>query len=199
MAGATSSFVLTPFELVKCRIQASSNNEATRSPLKVIKEVWCHKGLKGFWRGQTGTLIRETLGSAAWFGSKESVSTFFHSINQNPKSPTYNRTFSEVTPLPLYQQILAGASAGVCYNSVSFPADTIKSRIQTSGLEGIQRSVLQEIVILWGINGFRGFYRGCGITLMRSAPSSALIFCIFDALKDNMSFINPCSWKFVIN
>ena len=29
----------------------------------------------------------------------------------------------------------------------------------------------------------RGLYRGCGITVARSAPSSAFIFIIFDALK----------------
>jgi mitochondrial ornithine carrier protein len=36
---------------------------------------------------------------------------------------------------------------------------------------------------IWRQYGIRGLYRGCGITVLRSAPSSAFIFIIFDALK----------------
>ena len=39
-------------------------------------------------------------------------------------------------PLLFYQQLLAGAAAGVNYNFVCFPADTIKSRMQTEEVSG---------------------------------------------------------------
>jgi ornithine carrier protein len=37
---------------------------------------------------------------------------------------------------------------------------------------------------IWRQYGLKGLYRGCGITVVRSAPSSAFIFIIFDALKE---------------
>ncbi|RKF73746.1 Amino-acid transporter arg-13 [Golovinomyces cichoracearum] len=188
IAGAATSLVLTPFELVKCRVQAPSSKEATSTPLKVVQDIWRHKGIRGFWKGQLSTFIRESIGSAAWFGSKESVSSLFRSMNKNSNSPTLNHEFSEASPLPLYQQALAGASAGMSYNLISFPADTIKSRMQTSTSNTKPRSYWQESRAVWQHHGVRGFYRGCGITVMRSAPSSALIFCIFDGMKEHMSF-----------
>lgn len=174
VAGAATSFILTPFELVKCRIQVLSCNGPEYSPIKVIWDIWKYSGIIGLWRGQTSTLIRESLGSAAWFGSKESVSSLFRVFNSNP---------NDLAPLPLYQQIIAGASAGMSYNFISFPADTIKSRMQTLGLGVEKKSIWSETKAVWRHHGIKGYYRGCGITVLRSAPSSALIFCIFDGLK----------------
>ncbi|TQS37316.1 hypothetical protein Golomagni_02212 [Golovinomyces magnicellulatus] len=188
IAGAATSLVLTPFELVKCRIQAPSSKKATSTPTKVVRDIWQHRGIRGFWKGQWSTFIRESIGSAAWFGSKESVSSLFRSLNKNSKSPTFNHEFSDALPLPLYQQAIAGASAGMSYNLISFPADTIKSRMQTSASNTKPMSIWQESRVVWEHHGVRGFYRGCGITVMRSAPGSALIFCIFDGMKEHMSF-----------
>lgn len=90
-----------------------------------------------------------------------------------------------LAPLPLWQQALAGASAGMSYNFLFFPADTIKSRMQTVAVSSTAPQVkfLDEGMAIWRQHGLKGLYRGCGITVARSAPSSAFIFIIFDALK----------------
>ncbi|KAI9052812.1 hypothetical protein LZ554_003085 [Drepanopeziza brunnea f. sp. 'monogermtubi'] len=200
VSGAFTSLVLTPVELVKCKIQVPAGANPTRSPtpLTVIKEVWRHQGLKGFWNGQLGTLIRETGGCAAWFGSKETVTLMFrHSNSKSTPSPPSSETQSlkhqtlpttpelGLAPLPLWQQALAGASAGMSYNFLFFPADTIKSRMQTVSVSSKvpQVKFWDEGMAIWRQYGMKGLYRGCGITVARSAPSSAFIFIIFDALK----------------
>ncbi|KAH8674544.1 mitochondrial carrier domain-containing protein [Tricladium varicosporioides] len=191
ISGAFTSIVLTPVELVKCKIQvpatASTDGmiHVAPKPLAVIQDVFRHQGLRGFWNGQLGTLIRETGGCAAWFGSKETVTLLFHRFNSRASlTPTTSNT-PDLPPLPLYQQALAGASAGMSYNFLFFPADTIKSRMQTHvhipGQE--QPTFWKEGVTMWKTYGIKGLYRGCGITVARSAPSSAFIFIIFDALK----------------
>lgn len=43
-------------------------------PFALIGEVHRTYGLRGFWNGQMGTFLRETGGSAAWFGAYEYVS-----------------------------------------------------------------------------------------------------------------------------
>ena len=198
ISGAFTSLVLTPVELVKCKIQVPVNMSSdgmvkmAPSPVQVIREVWRHQGIRGFWNGQMGTLIRETGGCAAWFGSKETVTLLFRHLNSRvekrsgtgPNLPI-TQAMNELAPLPLWQQAIAGASAGMSYNFLFFPADTIKSRMQTSSVHynGPKKQFWTEGMALWRQYGLKGLYRGCGITVARSAPSSAFIFIIFDALK----------------
>lgn len=186
-SGVFTSFVLTPVELVKCRIQvpADAVGATPLRPMTVVRDIFRHEGLLGFWHGQLGTLIREAGGCAAWFGSKETTSNFFQKRNLARAKTPAERDAVLRDPLPLWQQALAGASAGVSYNFLFFPADTIKSRMQTSSpVEGIaRRTFAGEAAALWSQAGLKGFYRGCGITCLRSAPSSAFIFMVYDGLK----------------
>uniref|UniRef100_L2FBB1 Amino acid transporter arg-13 n=1 Tax=Colletotrichum fructicola (strain Nara gc5) TaxID=1213859 RepID=L2FBB1_COLFN len=164
-SGFFTSYVLTPVELVKCKIQAPARADGSAPPqlrpLAVVRDIYQHNGIKGFWVGQMGTLIRESGGCAAWFGSKETVTKLFYHLN------------------------MAGASGGVSYNFLFFPADTIKSRMQTAAIGDATRgrTFWQEGAVVWQQHGLRGLYRGCGITCLRSAPSSAFIFMVFDGLK----------------
>ncbi|KAF4553521.1 putative mitochondrial carrier protein 31 [Elsinoe fawcettii] len=188
MSGAFTSLVLTPIELVKCQMQVPLHPGSTIRPSipSVIASVWRHQGLSGFWRGQMGTLLRETGGSAAWFGSYESVSAYFRTRHSKVSSLAAN---GEKLDLPIWQQMLAGAAAGMSYNFAFYPADTIKSRLQTEEVVGagskVQATFWSTGRAIWNQHGLKGLYRGCGITVARSAPSSALIFTIYEALKSN--------------
>lgn len=190
-AGALTSFVLTPIELVKCKIQVPAQVEGdpvrTLRPLPVIRDIFRHGGLMGFWHGQLGTLIREGGGSAAWFGAKETVTSMFYRLRAKTAASEAEKAEILLKPLPLWEQALAGASAGVSYNFLFFPADTIKSRMQTMPLGGAREksSFWTEGAAVWRQYGLRGMYRGCGITCLRSAPSSAFIFIVYDGLKRN--------------
>jgi mitochondrial ornithine carrier protein len=203
-SGAFTSLLLTPIELIKCKMQvpippshlaSELGYAATKPPglIQLMRLIFKSQGILGFWHGQLGTLIRETGGSAAWFGSYEGVKTLFerynaakvrskveHSSTSSAQSPTNSAT----TSIP--QQLLAGATAGVSYNFFFYPADTIKSRMQTeeaaaAGLR--QTSFVKTGQELWAQQGLKGFYRGCGITVFRAAPSSAIIFSIYEGLR----------------
>ncbi|KAK0734021.1 mitochondrial carrier domain-containing protein [Lasiosphaeria miniovina] len=189
-AGVFTSFILTPIELVKCKIQVPETQsggvaKASLKPLQVIKDVFRHQGLRGFWHGQLGTLIREAGGCAAWFGSKETATKLLRDTNEKSARSEAELERMRATPLPLWQQAVAGASAGMACNFLFFPADTIKSRMQTTpiGDPAQNRSFAKEGAALWKQAGLRGFYRGCGVTVLRSAPSSAFIFMVYDGLK----------------
>ncbi|KAK3329022.1 putative mitochondrial ornithine carrier protein [Apodospora peruviana] len=199
-SGAFTSFILTPIELVKCKIQVPETPAAGKGaaappplrPIPVIKDIFRHEGLMGFWHGQMGTLIREAGGCAAWFGFKETTTKLLRDWNETRWAATMKPAELEIVlaePLPLWQQAVAGASAGMSYNFLFFPADTVKSRMQTSPIGGdgtgaAKRSFGAETAALWRQAGIKGFYRGCGVTVLRSAPSSAFIFMVFDGLKN---------------
>lgn len=182
-SGAFTSLLLTPVELIKCKMQVplSKSRSMIRrpGPAQLIASIYRHHGLAGFWHGQTGTLLRETGGSAAWFGAYEAITAAFLKLRTT--------TQDMEVPLPFYQQMVAGAAAGVSYNFLFYPADTIKSRMQTEEVgalvSGQRRTFASTAGALWRQHGIKGMYRGCGITCLRSAPSSALIFAIYEWLK----------------
>lgn len=157
---------------------SASSGVKPPGPITILKSIIRQNGVAGLWRGQLGTLVRETGGSVAWFGSYEAVGRFF-----NARRPQELRD----TPLPIHNQLLAGACAGMSYNVSFYPADTIKSCMQTeeAGAAGsVERSFWQVGKGIWRDQGLRGLYRGCGITVARSAPSSAFIFTVYEGLKN---------------
>lgn len=186
-SGAFTSLLLTPIELIKCKMQvpiapshlaSELGYTATKppGPLQLVGSVFRAHGLLGFWHGQLGTLIRETGGSAAWFGSYEGMKMLFLQVDPRLHSKD---------DVKVWQQMCAGAVAGMSYNFMFYPADTIKSRMQTEELRiGAEKTKFGRVAKeLWRHEGIKGFYRGCGITVFRSAPSSAIIFSIYEGLR----------------
>lgn len=180
-SGSVTSLALTPIELIKCKMQVpvESGHKAPR-PAVLIATVFRQEGLIGFWHGQLGTLIRETGGSAAWFGGYEGVSSLFRKYNSSHSHSTDS--------LPVWQQMVAGATAGISYNFLFYPADTIKSRMQTEDVSRLpangERQTFWNVTrAVWRQQGLKGMYRGCGITCARSAPSSAFIFSVYEGLR----------------
>jgi ornithine carrier protein len=194
-----SLFILirTPIELVKCKMQvqmlipqslALSSSTPMRAklpgPISVLSTVIRTTGFRGLWLGHTGTLIRETGGTAAWFTSKEFVASALISLRRSPSIKGKRKD----TELQAWESALSGACAGIAYNVALFPADTIKSSIQTEEelhprTAGLPRHTFISMARdMWKKKGLRGLYAGCGITVIRSMPSSALIFLIYDGL-----------------
>jgi mitochondrial ornithine carrier protein len=182
ISGAFTSIFLTPIELIKCKMQVPLDTSTAirhHSPFRIISSIYQHQGIAGFWRGQLGTLIRETGGCIAWFGGNESMKRFFRT----------RRNVKVDDPLPVHELMTAGAIAGMSYNFVFFPADTIKSQMQTDDVrvKGGKRTFWSVGKALYRQQGLQGLYRGCGITVARAAPSSAVIFTVFEALKTNFA------------
>lgn len=183
VAGAITSLFLTPIELVKCKMQvpleAPSPTITRPSITNVIASIYRHQGFLGYWHGQFGTFIRETGGGAAWFGGYEGVKLIFKKTSNPPGSVSDD-------DIPVYQRMIAGSVAGMSYNFIFYPADTIKSRMQTEDVQRLTggKSTFTAVgKALWKQHGLKGMYRGCGITVGRSIPSSAFIFTVYEELK----------------
>ncbi|KAK9469161.1 mitochondrial carrier domain-containing protein [Lipomyces arxii] len=208
ISGTFTSFILTPIELIKCKMQVqnldlytvvqTSTTNAISSASKydtsmhrrnistsvgskqvpgastLIAQVYRESGVLGFWRGQLGTLFRETGGSAAWFGAYEYVSSIL--AKRRPHESGQRNTLGE--------SVIAGAIAGISYNLSLFPADSIKSRMQTESiLSGTSdRGFWTVGKDMYRAGGISALYRGCGMTAMRAAPSSAIIFFTYEYL-----------------
>ncbi|KIK94543.1 hypothetical protein PAXRUDRAFT_142622 [Paxillus rubicundulus Ve08.2h10] len=236
-AGFLTSFIMTPIELVKCKMQvqmlaappkvpdfkttppsfvhATALNLARSSiyqkpilvyprklpgPLSIVSKIVRTSGLKGLWVGHVGTMIRETGGTAAWFASKEFIASLLlarriQAQSLNPRSSfTATPDTRSVTLLP-WESALSGALAGgICMLSL-YPADTVKSAIQTAEElrppDSFTHSahVTPKVGTFWetaramySARGWRGLYAGCGMTVAKAIPCSGIVFVVYDGL-----------------
>lgn len=161
-------------------------------PLSVLRTIIRETGMRGLWLGHLGTFIREAGGCAAWFTSKEYVA----SLLLARRTPTGARLVGKERDLVAWESAVAGACAGAAYNVSFFPADTIKSTMQTEGelrplAPGAPRPPTPTFwstgVRMWQKQGVRGLYAGMGVTAVRSIPSSAIIFLIYDGLNQHFA------------
>lgn len=208
-AGVFTSFLLTPIELVKCRLQVQmiSSPEATLAPaaaastatlkmpgpVGITRQIISDSGLRGLWLGQTGTFLRESGGGVAWFLAYELSARFF-ARRKGPQATKKDLSVAEL--------MMSGANAGVGYTVFLFPADSIKSTVQTAEVlsRGQQKKgFLQTGIDMYRSKGIAGLYSGCGVTTLKSAGSSALIFSIY-ALLENVrsSLYEPLTSSFLL-
>ncbi|KAI8818802.1 mitochondrial carrier [Fimicolochytrium jonesii] len=172
----------------------SPTRSQRRGPMGVILNTLRTHGLRGFYHGHVGTFLREAGGGAAWFGTYEFVVRQFLIRAERARLAHSSTAASPTTTslpalkkedLPTSQIMIAGAIAGMSYNGILFPADCVKSRQQT--MEG-GSSFLQVAKKLYRAEGYHGFYRGFGITVARSAPTSAMIFATYELLARHAAF-----------
>ncbi|ODV57973.1 mitochondrial carrier [Ascoidea rubescens DSM 1968] len=183
-SGISASFLLTPVELIKCQMQVKllyqtklSSSKPLKNPsiIELIKIIILNQGIKGLWHGQLVTLIREFIGSSIWFGTYEVSNRNLKRLNPNNNS---------------VNEFISGAAAGVGYNAITFPIDTVKSKLQTTSIvnpslvdQNIKIDFLEIAKLIYLKNGIKGFYTGLGITLIRCIPANGVIFLTYDKLK----------------
>ncbi|KDQ60261.1 hypothetical protein JAAARDRAFT_174306 [Jaapia argillacea MUCL 33604] len=209
-AGAITSFILTPIELIKCKMQVQMLISPSLSasptiphnlpgPITLLTSIIRQTGIRGLWLGQTGTFIRETGGGAAWFATKEAFARGLIALNPGEATSSPGTSDDGIEKkkrrdLAAWESALSGAFAGGMYNLALFPADTVKSTIQTeeelrprgqitSSSTSRRPTFFGTFVELYRKQGLKGLYAGCGITVARSIPSSAIIFLIYDGLS----------------
>ncbi|PVU88693.1 hypothetical protein BB561_005742 [Smittium simulii] len=199
VSGGMASILLTPIELVKCKLQvenvknysgvgANAGVSKYNGPFSVIKSIIKTDGLKGIFKGFSPTLFRESIGTALWFGTYEMMClNYLQMKSEELKKTTANPpklTKTDIGPIVL---ILAGGTAGVVYNFCTFPIDVIKSRLQTLDVVAAQASssmTIPEIISnVYRSGGIPAFYRGLGVTLLRAFPANATMFLTFEYLS----------------
>lgn len=126
MAGVAVTPIVTPVEFVKCKLQMQKENKSlayykgVRDLLKKTTEMY---GIKGIYKGNVTTFLRETIGYATQFG-------LYHYVKLK-LSKYKNVKYNELSSL---DYIIAGAFSGMCGWISSYPFDTVKSIIQTGSL-----------------------------------------------------------------
>jgi len=186
-SGAVVAHVMTPTELIKCRMQVSAQlpTPLYRGSLDCLYQTVKQEGIvRGLYKGHLSTMYREVPGNFCWYLTYELVCDALAPALQCPRDQ-----------LPMEAHMAGGAFAGVMYWAAIFPVDTVKSVLQTSSTHksdalAVPSSFQQTLKAIYQEQGIRGLYRGFGVTAVRAAPANAVLFAGYEQtvqfLKKNL-------------
>jgi solute carrier family 25 (mitochondrial carnitine/acylcarnitine transporter), member 20/29 len=171
-AGVTNSVLSGPIEHVRIRLQTQPHgtNRLYNGPLDCIRKLSSHEGvLKGLYRGEAVTILREAQAYGVWF------LTYEYLMNADAARNKVKREEISTLKVAFY-----GGMAGEALWIASYPFDVIKSKMQSDGFgEAMKYKSMRDCFAqTWRTAGFMGFWKGIGPTLLRAMPVSAGTFAV---------------------
>lgn len=179
-AGIVQSFICSPLELIKLRMQMQGIGEEHallkkkgggrtvvqyRGPLRTVLHIVNTDGPLGLGKGFVVTFWRETPAFAL----------YFYTYDYLCLKLARGQPVTDLGPMAL---CLAGGVSGINAWLVTYPFDVIKSRIQVDGVNGLlQYSGMMDCFLKsYRAEGWRVFFRGLNSTLVRAFPTNAATF-----------------------
>lgn len=188
-AGAIQALVICPTEHVKCRLQVQSTSSITnyKGPLDAVSQIFENGGLRGLYRGFACTAWREVPAFGLYFAAYDSIKETVVS-NMEKVLDKSNEGGGSTIHTWAASCIAGGISGALTWASI-YPFDVIKTKIQTLPLDTpiekrrishIYKSIIQE-------HGWKFFFRGLNVTLLRAFPVNAIIFPVYEFTLEKLS------------
>ncbi|ETN46217.1 uncharacterized protein HMPREF1541_00401 [Cyphellophora europaea CBS 101466] len=161
LGGLATWLVSAPSELIKCRAQLQVGGQG--SSYGVFREVVREGGVRALFRGGVVTSVRDAVGYGWYFWSYELCKRFL----VGRRSPDWWED------LRGWEVLLAGGIAGVVTWGSVYPADAVKTRVQTQ-LGPERKGVWRVVREVYAEGGVRAFYRGLGVCSLRAFVVNAV-------------------------
>lgn len=171
----TGSFWLCPSEVIKQQMQGGVHTNI----VSAIKSTFKATGLKGFYRGYYGQIMRDVPFRAIQLPSYEVVKRIYmrkFTLDVDGETP-----LREMKPL---DNMIVGAIAGSFSAALTTPLDVIKTRLMTDTTAVISMStVAQAGQKLFENEGFKGLFSGLGPRVIYVGPSCGVFFVVYESAK----------------
>ncbi|KAI1284455.1 mitochondrial folate carrier protein [Xylaria sp. FL0933] len=183
-AGSVATLVVHPLDIVKTRMQIHRSNAATSQTLTTISVL---RGLTrtphplaALYRGLTPNLLGNASSWASFFFFKARAEGALLAL-KGRSSPGDDEVAAALTPQDYF---VASGVAGMFTQVITNPIWVLKTRMLSSdrGAVGAYPSMWAGATQLLRTEGWRGFYRGLGISLF-GVSHGAVQFAVYDPLK----------------
>ncbi|XP_024153604.1 graves disease carrier protein [Oryzias melastigma] len=187
MAGMTAVMFTYPLDVVRARLAFQVTGDHRYSGIvNVFQSVYRTEGVSGFYRGLTPTLIGMapyaglsffTFGTLKSLGLKHFPEELGRPSSDNP----------DVLVLKSHINLLCGGVAGAFAQTVSYPLDVTRRRMQLGSVLpdsdkcGSPIKTMKYVYETYGIR--RGLYRGLSLNYIRCVPSQAMAFTTYEFMK----------------
>ena len=165
VAALSSCVLLQPLEVYKTRLQ-----EQGRMPSSVSQ----------YWRGTTATLIRNVPGVALYFTCLQHLR--YLSIVFDRRIHNGILVDPKTQKMTAVGNLLSGGGARVLAGLVLMPLTVVKTMFESDrfksidGFFGMFKHVYKQ-------DGFKGFFKGFSVTVLRDAPHAAIYVAIYEHTK----------------
>lgn len=167
-AGASESFVVVPFELVKIKLQDKKSTFA--GPVDVLRQVVRKEGLLGLYTGMEATFWRHLWWNGGYFGCIYQVRSLL------PK-PENQRS-------ELMNNFISGSIGGFVGTALNTPFDVVKSRIQSvskaAGVVPKYNWTYPALVTIFREEGPAALYKGFVPKVLRLAPGGGILLLVVE-------------------
>ncbi|KAI4183320.1 MAG: hypothetical protein L6R41_005460 [Letrouitia leprolyta] len=182
-AGAAATTVTYPLDLLRTRFAAQGTDKIYSNLRSSVSDIARTEGFKGFFQGLTPAVAQVVPYMGMFFSAYEMI-----------------RPSLVMVALPFGSgDASAGIISGVLAKTSVFPLDLIRKRLQVQGPTR-SRYVGGTIPLYKGVwatsrlivskEGWRGLYRGLGISLVKSAPASAVTMWTYEHILMLLREIN---------
>ncbi|KAF8687534.1 hypothetical protein AX14_003672 [Amanita brunnescens Koide BX004] len=167
-AGATESFVVVPFELVKIKLQDKSST--FKGPMDVVTQIVRKEGILGLYAGMESTFWRHFWWNGGYFGCIFQVRTML------PKADTQQGQ--------LLNNFISGSVGGFAGTALNTPFDVVKSRIQGAtkipGVAPKYNWTYPALVTIAREEGLAALYKGFVPKVLRLAPGGGVLLLVVE-------------------
>ena len=187
LAGATSTFVTYPLELIRTRLAFETVQKNPSSWLHISRKIYFEgsRGLPNFYQAISPTM----LGILPYAGTSFLTHDLVKDWLRSPSLAPYTLEAESSTKLTATAQLCCGAVAGIVAQTVSYPIDTIRRRIQVGSVVGARLGIVDTARRIFLERGIRGFYVGLTIGYVKMAPMVATSFYVYDRMKRFMGLV----------
>jgi len=166
LMGVTNDFVSGVIAGLACTSVVSPYEKIkikmqTNSNLSLINAIR-NESLRSFYNGYAPTLVREVPGYGIYF------TTYKFLKNKTDK----------ITPL---HSFIYGGLSGLAAWAFIYPSDPVKTLMQEKSY-GLKEAMMK----IYKRAGFRGFYNGFSIAMLRVLPLHAFTFCGYETFMNNV-------------
>ncbi|KAI5819771.1 putative mitochondrial 2-oxodicarboxylate carrier protein [Pyronema omphalodes] len=180
-AGATESFVVVPFELVKIRLQDKASAGKYNGMIDVVKKIVAQEGPLAMYNGLESTMWRHITWNAGYFGCIHQVKSML------PKQETKQGL--------MLNDLIAGSIGGAVGTILNTPFDVVKSRIQnTTRVPGVVPKynwTIPSVALVAKEEGFAALYKGFVPKVLRLGPGGGILLVVFTTVVDYWKSMQP--------
>ena len=170
-AGATESFVVVPFELVKIRLQDRASAGKYSGIADCFMKIVKNEGPLALYNGLESTLWRHILWNAGYFGCIFQVKSLL------PTPTPGNKTQAMAT------DFTSGAIGGTVGTILNTPMDVVKSRIQnTTKVPGVTPKynwAWPGLATMMKEEGAAALYKGFLPKVLRLGPGGGVLLVVY--------------------
>lgn len=175
LGGLVVSLILTPADLVKCRMQVQNtlpvHDRIYKNSIQCLASIHRKRGIPGLFRGHVAMMLRESIGCAWYFVTFQGVVRPFVREGE---------CFHDVSPMA---HLLGGGLAGVAFWTSTYPIDAVKTKQQTMKADYVRLNFRQCCHRLYRTEGMRGLFRGYSVTALRAVPGNAVLIAVYEQVN----------------